>query len=288
MEGALLWDEDHKEQYFKAVCDAGFDHVRLPLQFGGRKEDETNLTEEYFQAVEGLIEISLRHGLIPVVDMHGYQGINKDPYRFKSDFLHAWEVVADRFKDCDGRVLFEVLNEPSEELTADIWNEFLNEALPIIRKSNPDRTLVVGTACCNTIENLQNLVIPEDDRNLLITVHDYTPMEFTHQGANWCDPPFPKNIAWTGSPEEKQVLIDHLDLAAAWAKEHDRKLWLGEFGAFGEGEMTCRCNWTSFMVQLCEERDIAWCYWEFYYGFGAYDVANDCWQQPLLNALISK
>jgi endoglucanase len=43
--------------------------------------------------------------------------------------------------------------------------------------------VIVGGGRWNSIDGLQTLVLPEDDRNLIATVHYYTPMEFTHQGA---------------------------------------------------------------------------------------------------------
>ena len=72
-------------------------------------------------------------------------------------------------------VLFEILNEPNKKLTPELWNPLLREALAIIRQSNPRRTVVVGPTSWNNIKDLAKLELPEEDRNLIVTVHYYSP-----------------------------------------------------------------------------------------------------------------
>ena len=43
---------------------------------------------------------------------------------------------------------------------------------------------MIGPANWNSINSLNTLEIPNDE-NLIITVHYYSPFEFTHQGASW-------------------------------------------------------------------------------------------------------
>ncbi|MEM1544372.1 MAG: glycoside hydrolase family 5 protein, partial [Candidatus Bathyarchaeia archaeon] len=42
------------------------------------------------------------------------------------------------------------------------------------------------------------------------------------------------------------------------------------------------------VAREAEKRGIAWCYWEFCSGFGAYDPKAGKWREELLNALIPK
>ena len=71
------------------------------------------------------------------------------------------------------------MNEPNHQMTTNAWNQYLAEALAIIRASNPTRTVVIGPAFSNSIDHLDELRLPAKDRNLIVTVHYYKPMDFT-------------------------------------------------------------------------------------------------------------
>jgi endoglucanase len=85
----------------------------------------------------------------------------------------------EHFKDYPEILVFEILNEPQNELTAAPWNEQMKEALAVIRKSHPDRTIVIGSAHYNQIHYLSLLDIPKEERNVIVTIHDYFPLTFT-------------------------------------------------------------------------------------------------------------
>ena len=90
-----------------------------------------------------------------------------------------------------------MLNEPHKNLTSDKWNEFLSEGISLIREIDNKRTLMIGPANWNSINSLNSLQISDDD-NIIITVHYYSPFEFTHQGANWVE----NSERWMGTKWE--------------------------------------------------------------------------------------
>ena len=57
-----------------------------------------------------------------------------------------------------------------------------------IRQTNPERTIFVGPGRWNSISELPELRLPDDDDNLIVTVHNYEPFYFTHQGADLVRP----------------------------------------------------------------------------------------------------
>lgn len=82
-------------------------------------------------------------------------------------------------------MLFEILNEPAPKFTHDSWHEYWKPALALIRASNPNRTVILGPAMWNGVGQLEHLKLPDDDRNIIATVHYYNPFPFTHQGTPW-------------------------------------------------------------------------------------------------------
>jgi endoglucanase len=81
-----------------------------------------------------------------------------------------WQQISEHYKDAPANVMFEILNEPNGKITP-----------ARIRR----RTVVIGPAFWNSITALKQLKLPTDDRNIIVTVHYYLPMTFTHQGARW-------------------------------------------------------------------------------------------------------
>src|SRR5688500_20316792 len=48
---------------------------------------------------------------------------------------------------------------------------------------------------------ISNLILPADDRNIIVTIHTYDPFYFTHQGASWTRPQTDtKGIIFPGPP----------------------------------------------------------------------------------------
>ncbi|NMB71527.1 MAG: glycoside hydrolase family 5 protein, partial [Bacteroidales bacterium] len=222
-------------------------------------------------------------------DMHEYNAMAEDPVAKKEMFLSVWRQLAPRYKDQPDNLIFEVLNEPNRKLTPELWNSFLLDAIKIIRSTNPNRTLIIGPGNWNGIETLRTLELPENDRNIIVTVHFYHPGRFTHQGAPWSkENANLSGIKWTGSREEKEDIETRMQVAADWSKVHDRPIFLGEFGAYEKADMDSRALYTAYVARTAERLGFSWAYWQFDSDFVVYDINNDKWVTPLLNALTGK
>ena len=182
----------------------------------------------------------------------------------------------------------ELLNEPNKNLTAEKWNKILSEAVKVVRRSNPTREIVIGPAGWNAIAELPNLKLPEKDRHLIVTVHYYSPFQFTHQGAEWAGAEAHKWLGnkWTGTKAEQQAVVLDLDKAITWAVEHQRPMYLGEFGAYNKADMESRARWTAFVADEALKHKMGFAYWEFCSGFGVYDPQKNQWIEPLKQALL--
>jgi endoglucanase len=182
-------------------------------------------------------------------------------------------------------VLFEILNEPNKKLTPALWNQYLGDALSIIRETNPARTVIVGPAFWNSVDHLKELELPAADHRLIVTVHYYKPMSFTHQGASWTDQRDKTGISW-GTDLEKKAVRDDFAKVEAWAKEHNRPVFLGEFGAYDRGPMDSRVLYTDFVARTAEAMGWSWAYWQFDSDFILWDMKHDAWVEPILHALV--
>ncbi|MCJ7488010.1 MAG: glycoside hydrolase family 5 protein [Candidatus Aminicenantes bacterium] len=277
-----------KERHFKLIHDAGFQTVRInmhALQFMDAVPD-FKLAESWLRTLDWAVKSALANDLMVILDLHNYNDVAKDPAGFKPRVLAFWKQAAERFKDAPDSVLFEILNEPNGRLTAALWNEWLVEALAVIRRTNPTRTVIIGPPAWNGIGHLDELALPESDRNIIVTVHYYEPMRFTHQGAPWS----PENVRFSGvtwgNVAEKKRVEDDFDRVERWSQSHRRPILLGEFGAFDLGPMESRARYTSAIARASESRGWAWAYWQFDSDFIVYDIDEDRWVTPILRALV--
>ncbi len=285
------WGVTLEEGYFDIVKQAGFNSVRLPVRWSAHSMNEPPYTIDpnFMKRVDWAINCALSRNLPVVLDIHHYLEIYSDPAGQKEKYLALWKQIAEHYKDYPDILLFELLNEPKRKLTPELWNPIMKEALAVVRQSNPNRIIVIGPGDNNIVKYLKALDIPKDDRNIIVSIHYYFPLEFTHQGANWIsrgDPNSWLGTKWTGTDAEKKAVTDEFDTAAAWAKENNRPMNLGEFGAYKKADMESRARWTKFVADTAVERGMSFHYWQFVSDFAVYDTETKSWIKPLFDALI--
>jgi endoglucanase len=285
------WGVTLKEAYFEQIAAAGFDSVRIPVRWSAHAAESAPYTIDprFFDRVDWAVRQSLQRKLIPIVNIHHYGEMFEEPEKNRQRFLALWEQIAEHYKDFPPELAFELLNEPQDKLTADIWNSILADGIHVVRRTNPTREIVVGPLGWNAIGELHGLVLPKDDRHLVVTVHYYSPFQFTHQGADFVSGAQQwLGRKWTGTKPEQQAVERDLDTAISWAVKNRRPLYLGEFGAYYKADKESRARWIRFVSDAAVKRKMGFAYWEFCSSFGVYDPATDRWIEPLKDALLGK
>ncbi len=286
-EGA--WGVTLNEDYFTVIAQAGFSTVRVPIRWSAHAGMEAPYAVDpaFVQRVDWVVSQAKLHHLNVILDFHDYDELMKDPSLHGERFLGIWKQIAEHYQAEPESVLFELLNEPHGKLDAATWNQLIVQAIAVIRPTNPTRLIVAGPVSWNGIGALAGLALPENDHFLVATVHYYDPMKFTHQGASWVNGSAAwLGTTWQGSEAEKQVIDQAFDKVSNWGREHQRPMFLGEFGAFSKGDMDSRARWTQAVARSAEAHGMAWAYWEFCSGFGVYDPVLKQWREPLLQALL--
>jgi endoglucanase len=278
-----------KDSHFKMIKEAGFNNVRIvisPFRFSLNDSNYT-IDPKFYQTLDWAINNALKNGLMAIVDFHEHITIAKDPIGNKPKVLAMWKQISEHCKDYSNNVLFEICNEPN--MKPEIWNSIHNEAFQILRKSNPKRTIIIGTINGNQIRHLKDLNLPEEDRNIIVAIHYYSPIKFTHQGAPWSvkNKDF-SGIQWTQSISQEDSVKADFDIAQQWAKQQNRPLTLGEFGAYEKADMESRVRWTNYIARQAELRNWSWSYWQFDSDFILYNMEKAEWVEPIKQALIPK
>ncbi len=277
-----------QERHFRLIAEAGFQHVRVNLHpWRDRKIDDRDvLASEWLETLDWVVKHALETKLLVILDLHEFQAMGRDAEGNRKRLMATWKQLSERYQRAPGEVLFEILNEPNGMLTPDLWNAYLREALAVIRAANPHRTVVVGPAFWNSVDHLDRLRLPPEDRHLIATVHYYKPMSFTHQGASWTGQKNKVGIRWEQTAEECAAIERDFDKVQTWARRHDRPVYLGEFGAYDKADMPSRTRYIAFVARQAEKRGWSWGYWQFDGDFIVFDMKTQQWVEPILRALI--
>lgn len=288
-----IWDDfdsrRFQEDHFRIIKEGGFSTVRVNLHPFRHMDasDNYKLSDQWFKTFDWAVENALKNDLMVILDFHEFTSMADDPESKKEIFLSFWRQVAPYCKDQPSNVLFEILNEPNGQLTPELWNKFLVEALAIIRETNPIRTVVIGPGFWNQIPHLEELQLPEEDRNIIVTIHYYHPLEFTHQGAPWAGEAAESWLGNTwGSEEDKAAVLADFQKAKDWSVTHNRPILLGEFGAYDRADMDSRVRYTSFVARTAESFGFSWTVWQFDSDFIVYDIDKGQWHEPIYRALV--
>lgn len=283
------------DEELKSIADAGFRSVRFNVCWAKHCTSERPYTidPKFFDKIDHIISECFKNDVAVSVDQHYYPLINMEgestPEQYAENFVMLdclWAQIAEHYKDYPTDMLFfDLLNEPNRTLGADKWNETIASLLKTIRKTNPDRTILVGTPNLGQSWTLGYLDLPKDDWNIIVEVHYYLPHTFTHQGLAYAMVADSHNVSWNGTPEEKAPIIKDLDYCANWSKEQGRPINVGEYGAINTADQASRVRYLGFMREQMEARGFSSHLWGYREPFMIRDEVTLEWEQPILDAM---
>ncbi|MCW3847471.1 glycoside hydrolase family 5 protein [Sphingomonas sp. LB-2] len=286
-----LWRDPAKARFqtrhFGIIKAGGFDFVRVVLSGFRHMDADNKLSPQFFATLDWVVKEAGAAGLGVILDEHDftYCAANADPCETK--LIAFWQQMGEHYKAAPKSVLFELLNEPNGQLDAPRWNAMIAKVLPVVRATNPNRTVVIGPVRWNNLGELPNLVLPKADRNIIVTFHSYEPFGFTHQGAPWAEGMKDVHGVPFTAADEARIAGDY-DKVQAWSKAEDRPILMGEFGAYDRSgtPIEDRARYTATVRREAEKRGFLWAYWQFDSDFVLWDMAKDQWVEPIRKALI--
>ncbi|MEZ4631775.1 MAG: glycoside hydrolase family 5 protein [Deinococcales bacterium] len=218
------WGITLEAEYFRLAKEAGFQSIRLPISWTHHTASSSPYTIDpsFFSRIDWAIDQAKRNGLKIIINDHHHDELNNNPQAERARYLAIWQQIAERYQGYGAFLYFELLNEPHGAFNTNpaLWNEIMTQALNVVRQTNPTRKVIVGPVYWNSIGSLADLVLPESDRNLFVTVHFYSPFEFTHQGAEWVSPVPPVGVKWWGDVTALAALWDNYswDTSINWRR----------------------------------------------------------------------
>ncbi|MBR6705978.1 MAG: glycoside hydrolase family 5 protein [Clostridia bacterium] len=263
-------------ELIRAVRDAGFDAVRLPVTWVQHMDRDGKADPAWMDRVAGVAGWILDEGMACFLNVHhdaGAHGWLQATERchdaYGGLFEGLWRQIAERFHDTGEGLVFEAFNEmldgreswsqtPYDDAyeACNRWTRRFVETVRSAGGENRRRLLSLQTySAGHTARTLEAFRLPADPApgRIILQVHNYDPQSFcwmkTAEGRE----------NWGGEADEKQI-EDLMECLSAFSEKHDAPLVIGEFGSEDKGNEAARERHAAFFVSKAGDRGIP-CFW---------------------------
>lgn len=279
---------------FDTIASVGFDHVRIPVDEVQMWDSLGNKEEEAFELLHNAINWAFASKLRVIADLHiirshHFLAESNPLWTEESEqekLVDLWRQLSEELKKYpDDMLAYEILNEVVADDPED-WNNLFGKVISEIRKDEPERKIVVGSNRWQIPSTFPDLKLPENDRNIILSFHFYTPMALTHHLARWSpiaeyngEVNYPGQIVDTAHYKElseptvkamreycngyftKEILAQEMSPAIKVAKENDLLLYCGEFGVYPTIPEDIMLRWYKDVCDIFNANGIAYCHW---------------------------
>lgn len=286
----------------------GFDHVRLPVDEEELWDEHNNKIVNAWECMNNCINWCIKHELRIVLDMHilrshHFNATNNEgamtlwtDVEAQENFLKLWSQLSKELLHYSPDWLaYELMNEPVAP-EHEMWNELLANLHRHVRALEPDRILVFGSNLWQFPHTYPYLKVPENDKKIILSIHTYDPLLFTHYKAYWLpirsyhgeisypgvpisennykkhintqDSALVKMIAEHNRHFDKEELLKIISPAIEKSKQFGLQLYCSEFGCLSSVPKEMRLQYYNDIISVFNEEQIAFCHWDLKGDFG--------------------
>jgi endoglucanase len=313
-----------RQNYFTAkdvkyLADLGFDHIRIPVDEEQLWKEDGQQDPEGFSLLKQALDWCKQYKLDAIVDLHILRSHHFNqkikPLWTKPEaqerFFQCWRDLSQALRNYPVEdVAYELMNEPVADDPED-WNKLVKQVIPIIRQAEPKRIIVIGSNRWQSATTFDQLFVPENDRNLILSFHMYEPFLLTHHTASWTriksyNGPvnypgvivkeedlkgFPDSVRNEILKNKNSYNIDsirhHFMKPVAIAKKYNLPLYCGEWGCLDIVPDAARFQWFRDMITVLKENNIGWATWEYKSDFGIINKKHEE-EKELIKILVGK
>lgn len=298
-----------------SIASKGFNIIRVPVTWyphiSGFSNGDYTINEAWMNRVEEVVKMVLQANCYCIINIQHDAGANNGSGDPNSAWLHAdedyesvsviykaiWQQIATRFKDYDGKVIFESFNEilnKNSSWTAPAAGNVAYESITKLQQDFVDVVRATGgnneyrnllfTTYSDTGNNevaVNELKVPNDvhDNHLCATFHSYDPYWFCNDTDDKDSQQYYINIF---DADQKAVIDEIFSRVNKKCNELGVPYFFGEFGAIGtHAEMTERIKYAQYLASKFVEYKTAGLWW-----MGLYDrKANKWYEDEIVKAL---
>lgn len=286
----------------KAIKDAGFHTVRIPVSWLGKIGSAPNYTIDgaWLDRVQEVVDYAIQNDLFVVIDLHNDGSIsvdgswiltnasNQDEIRTK--LSKVWGQIATRFANYDEHLIFEAMNEIGAESSSsedeirstisliNTYNEvFVNTVRQSGGNNNKRWLLIPGwntnidyTAGDYGFEIPQDTYLSSDiasgQKRIMVSVHYYTPWEF-------CGEEDDVVTSWGSGESGTITWANEAFMESQFKSMYDKfvvngyPVVIGEYGCvdkqeFDETNNIARAYYANYVCKYAQQYNIVPVYWD--------------------------
>jgi len=281
----------------KAVRDAGFNAIRIPVTWGEHMSGNT-IDPEWLARVHEVVDYAYNEGMFVIINMHHDDYIwfvpsDSEYEKCREKLITIWKQIAVSFEDYGDRLIFEGMNEPRTVGSDKEWqggtpeernvvNKYAAEFVDTVRATggqNTERTLVVTSyAASAETSAMDDVVIPKGG-NIVLSLHYYAPWEFADGRSKVFDEAG-KNDLKKKFSEIKSKFIDK-----------GIPVIIAEFGCVAGAETSVRAEFYDYYVRNAKAAGIKCFVWDNNAfskesSYGIFHRGTLTWEDALKDAII--
>lgn len=306
-----------------AVKNAGFGAVRIPVTWSLHTGPGPSFTIEpsFMSRIAEVVGYAKAAGLPSIINVHhdGADALDGVEWLTLNDsqgnvtednnaavearFVAVWQQITSHFKDYEGDLLFESMNEIHDGYDApdpayyDIINNLNQVFVDIVRESggnNDKRCLVIPGYNTNIDYTLAGFERPDDpatDR-LILSVHFYDPWSYAGEGSTHT---WGASSPGTDTWGQETYVVDQYTKLKTQFIDQGLPMIVGEYGAVHQaGYETYRRYYMEYVTKVMIDRGLVPFYWDNggansgADGFGLIDRNSGSILQPTIVAAMMK
>jgi len=315
-----------REEYFTEddvafIAQTGFDHIRIPIDEEQMWDENGEKHPEAFALLHQALAWSQDARLKVIIDLHilrshyfnaNFKGTENTLFTSEASqnqFYDFWlELSSELSKYPTDFLAYELMNEPVVD-NAEDWNKLVQRCTQAVRELEPHRKIVIGSNMWQNPKTFDELEVPPDDPNIILSFHFYIPMMLTHYKASWVKTgAYEGPVHYPGQTVKEEdlqnvtkeladqvrnasgnyyqsALLDLLEKPLQKAQETGLQLYCGEWGCYYKAPKPDRLRWYADMREIFEKNGIAWTIWDYKGGFGIKERETEEVRYHLLSIL---
>ncbi|MGN0600757.1 MAG: cellulase family glycosylhydrolase [Oscillospiraceae bacterium] len=264
------------EDLIKTVKNKGFNTIRVPVTWYEHITYDNGaytIDPAWFARVKEVVDYAYNNGMYVILNIHHEKWVNRSDFASSYDAMSAelkqvWKQIAEYFADYGQRLIFEGMNEPRAEGTAEEWNgcadcynvvnklnaDFINTVRSVESEYRTTRLLMVPGYAASAYSSIYSSLDKSffDDPYVAASVHAYSPYDFTMGDGDHS----------TFSSAYKASLDGIFADIRSFFTQDDIPVVIGEFSASNYGNLSARVEWAEYYMTLAKEMGIPCVLWD--------------------------
>jgi hypothetical protein len=268
---SLFRDNFITKQDFQRIALLGANVIRVPFNYRLLEKSPYVYSRKGFSYLDKVFSWAKCYGLGVILDLHAAPGAQNYDWHadssgrallwekpaFQNRTYALWEKIADRFKDQEALVGYDVLNEPVlGSKSIQILKRFYQKVIKSIRAVDKKSIIFLeGDNWAQDIDFLTSLI----QENIAISIHTYQPIDYTFNFTPFYR--FPGKIG--GIIWDKRRIYKYLEPYNKFSRKNKVRIFVGEFGINWRGGSWGEAGWLEAMLKAFEDYGFSYTYWTY-------------------------